>query len=265
MILRDLTHRYPGPGGFTLGPIRHEGPDDRPWLILGPTGSGKTTLLRLLAGGLRPSGGALEGAEPAAYLPQLPERALAGRNLAEDLCGDVRPSQALRARLRHALARVGLDGIPLSRRSRRLSAGERRRLALALLLLSGHRHWALDEPEAGLDAAGTGRLLEVLTARARAHEGRMWIATHRFELYASLRPWVLVLDQGGLLGGGEAPSVYAEPALAGALSLSERAVFRVWERLRARSPELGALTAALPAGHPLAGVHLLLRERAGLR
>jgi len=267
VILDDLRYRYPGAGAFTLGPLHHEGPDHRPWLILGSTGSGKSTLLRLLAGSLRADGGAIRGgaaAGAAAYLPQLPERALAGRNLAEDLCGEVRPPQARRTQLREALDRVGLTGLSLSRRSRRLSAGERRRLALALLLISGQSHWALDEPEAGLDRGGVDRLLQVLAARAGEGTGRLWIATHRFEIYASLRPWVLVLQAGRLVAGGELSSLSAHPAVTEALALSERAPFRLWDRLRSRVRGLGPITDDLPPDHPLEGTRSLLLDRAGL-
>ncbi len=105
-------------------------------------------------------GRASEGS--AAYLPQLPERALAGRNLAEDLCGDARPTLSRRTELRTVLKAVDLAGAGLSRPSRTLSAGERRRAAIALLLLSGHDHWALDEPDAALDAGGVDRVVALL-------------------------------------------------------------------------------------------------------
>jgi ABC-type multidrug transport system ATPase subunit len=239
-------------------------PDDRPCLILGPTGSGKSTLLRLLAGSLKPSGGSIDGAEPAAYLPQRPERALAGRNLAEDLCGELRPGRQRRALLRRALGRVGLSGVALSRRSRMLSAGERRRLALALLLLSDHRHWALDEPESGLDATGVGEVAGILAARAREGTGRLWIATHRFEVHARLRPWTVVLERGRLLAAGELRTVCALPAVSEALSLSARAPFRIWARLSGMQPDLGAITDPLGAEHRLESVRELLEERAGL-
>ena len=166
LTLRGVRHGYPGPGGFELGPLDLSGPADRPWLLAGPTGSGKSTLLRILAGDLVPREGSVEGARPAAYLPQFAERVFGGRNLAEELTGDPRPGSAVREALRAALRDVGLGGIPLSRRSTSLSAGERRRAALALLRLSPARGWALDEPDAGLDAEGHRGLIRFLTAHA---------------------------------------------------------------------------------------------------
>jgi ABC-type multidrug transport system ATPase subunit len=209
MRLDALIYRAPGPRGFVLGPLSLEGPDDRPWLILGPAGSGKSTLLRILGGAIRPAGGRILGLVPGketAYLPQLPERALTGRNLAEDLCGEVRPPAATRVLLRSALGSVGLEGMPLSRKSRRLSTGERRRVSLALLHLSSAPHWAIDEPDAGLDASGR-RSLEGWLRSQRAR--RLWIASHRWTLYAPLAPWSVVLRSGTVLAAGPLAEVTA--------------------------------------------------------
>jgi len=266
MILRGVSYRHAGPAGFTLGPVDLEGPDDRPWLVLGPTGAGKTTLLRLLGGALGPDAGAIEGrGDDAAYLPQLPERALAGRNLAEDLCGEVRPGSSRRSELRRILALVGLDGVPLSRRSRLLSAGERRRLALGLLLLAGRSDWALDEPEAALDAVGTKRLLAILGDRARSGVGRIWVATHRFELYASLAPWAVVLASGRPVAAGPLAGVLGQPDVEALLSLEERPSQKLWISLRGRLGGVGGgLPDPPPKGGRIAQVHALLSDRAGV-
>lgn len=264
MRLRGLRYHYPR-SEFELGPLDVEGPDDRPWLILGGTGSGKTTLLRLLGGSLRPSGGEVTPALPGpetAYLPQLPERVLGGRNLAEDLSGSMRPSMEERARLRAALAEAGLEGVPLSRRSRELSQGERRRVALALLILSGRRHWGLDEPEAGLDALARGRLMDVLGTRQRGGEGALWVATHHYEAFAALEPWVLVLDGGRLVATGNLKDVMKLASVRQSLATASRAPGRLWKKLRSASvfPE------PVPPSEEarFAQVHALLMDRSGL-
>ena len=202
MRFEALFYRAEGPDPFELGPLDLEGPDDRPWLFVGPAGSGKSTLLRLLGGVLRPHSGHIRGLDPlgeSAYLPQLPERALAGRNLAEDLCGNVRPPTSMRAELRAALAAVGLEGAALSRKSSRMSTGERRRLCLALLQLSPAACWAIDEPDAGLDVAGREQLRVWLRSQGTR---RMWIATHRVEVYLAMNPWTLVLEGGNVRNSG---------------------------------------------------------------
>jgi len=234
MILEGLTYRHPGNPDFCLGPLQVEGPDRRIWLILGSTGSGKSTLLRLLGGVLKPDAGRVLGVSPsqeAAYLPQLPERALVGRNLAEDLCGEVRPPPTLRTRLRKALETVGLRGVSLSRRGSTLSSGEKRRVALALLLLTDYRYWALDEPDAALDAQGTGQMTTLIAQRATQPTGATWIATHHFEAYADLDPWALVLQRGQAIAHGKLGDVLRLPLVRSVLCLSERPPFRLWKDL----------------------------------
>jgi len=160
------------------------------WIaVRGPNGSGKTTLLRCVAGLTRPEQGtvlwdgesisarrALYNASLlyAGHLPGLKDDLDAEENLrcALRLRGVAVPDAALRS----ALADVGLE-----RRSRlparRLSAGQRRRIGLARLILDPAPLWVLDEPLTALDAAGErlfGRLLE----RHLASGGLALIATH---------------------------------------------------------------------------------------
>lgn len=264
MKVLGLRYRYPR-SGFELGPLDVEGPDDRPWLILGGTGSGKTTLLRLLAGSLSPSEGEMTPALPGsdtAYLPQLPERVLGGRNLAEDLCGTMRPPREQRARLRAALTKAGLEGVPLSRRSRELSQGERRRVALALLILSGRRHWGLDEPEAGLDAQARSRLMELLVTRQRSGEGVLWVATHHYEAFAALEPWVLVLEGGKLVATGNLKEVMGFTSVRQGLATASRAPGRLWCELRSAQEFPHPVPSSEEAR--FAQVHALLMDRSGL-
>lgn len=267
MRLDALTYRYPGPNSFCLGPLDVEGPDDRPWIVLGASGSGKSTLLRLLGGSLRPTAGQVRGRPEgsAAYLPQLPERALAGRNLAEDLCGDARPTRSRRSELRVALTTVDLAGAGLSRPSRTLSAGERRRAAIALLLLSGHDHWALDEPDAALDAGGVDRVVALLRERVASRRGGLWVATHRHEVFGALRPWALVLDRGCAIATGETGEVLREPEVARLVALPHRPAVRLWDALREdRRMGWGRLDEPAPEGTKAAQLHALLAAEAGL-
>lgn len=268
MRLEALTYRYPGSGSFRLGPLDAEGPDDRPWIVLGPSGSGKSTLLRLLGGSLRATSGLLRGGVPsdrAVYLPQLPERVLAGRNLAEDLCGDPRPLRARRSELRAALRAVGLDGVGLGRPSRSLSAGERRAAALAILLLSRREHWALDEPEAALDAGGVDRVVSLLAEHSGSGGGRLWIATHRHEVFRALSPWALVLHRGRLLATGEIGEVLRKPEVARLSGLLHRPPARLWDALRAGTGrDWPGLDGPPPEAFRPAQLHAFLAGEAGL-
>ncbi len=171
LVFRDLHFAVP-PGGALL--------------LIGANGTGKSTLLRLLAGLLRPAGGQLlwNGADVfadlAAHGTQVgylghQEAIKPGLSAAENLrfAGSV---GAGRAAIPGALAALQLErfaDLP----ARLLSAGQRRRLALARLLLGGTKLWLLDEPTLGLDAASV-RQLGTLLAQHRAADGVVVAATH---------------------------------------------------------------------------------------
>src|SRR4051812_28062088 len=153
-------------------------------IVTGRNGAGKSSLLGILAGRLAPAAGALSIA--GAGERTLPEclhfvghrDALKGALTAEenlafarDLLGDA----ALAPRA--ALAAVGLEhaaALPVAY----LSAGQRRRVALARLLVAHRPVWLLDEPTAALDAAAQATLVRLMRAHLAAG-GLLVAATHQ--------------------------------------------------------------------------------------
>jgi heme exporter protein A len=147
-------------------------------LLLGPNGAGKSTLLRVVAGLLRPAGGRVlfdgdeEFAGRVAYLGHL-DAIKPGLTAAENLAFAARISGG---DVGAALAALGLSRLA-DLPARMLSAGQKRRLALARLSLAGAPLWLLDEPTLGVDAASVAAFGEVL-ARHRAAGGVVLAATH---------------------------------------------------------------------------------------
>ncbi len=161
-------------------------------LLSGPNGSGKSSLLRLMAGLLEPASGSLAwGERPVSDDPEAHRARLrylghldavkpvlsAAENLAFWATAQgVRRAGVRRAGVAGALERVGLTrlaDVP----ARLLSAGQRRRLALARLFLAPADLWLLDEPTVGLDEDSVGRLQAGLADHRRGG-GRVVIATH---------------------------------------------------------------------------------------
>jgi len=175
--------------------------------LLGANGTGKTTLLRILATLVRPTGGSLRIAGVDAV--KAPDTArgvidLVGHGswVYEDLTAlenlrfwtTMGGHDAAPARLRTALESVELDTVA-DRRARTFSAGMKRRLALARVLLGRARLLLLDEPFTGLDRAGRKWLSEYLMS-FKARGGAFVLATHSFDA------GIGVADRVAILAGG---------------------------------------------------------------
>lgn len=161
-------------------------------VLRGANGAGKTSLLRLLAGLIRPVAGRVlwNGTaiiqDPEAYFRQLHylghldglKPAFTVREIlhySAHLRGTAAASSAL-FRFKAALDRFGLT--PLADTPvRLLSAGQRRRIALARLLATPAPLWLLDEPSAALDHDGAQLLEQTLTDHCR-NGGIAVIASH---------------------------------------------------------------------------------------
>jgi len=157
--------------------------------VVGANGAGKTTLLRVMSGLLEAEsleltwrGERVEPRDPEyhaelSYLghdPALKSDFTAAENIAFNV--------GLRRRVasqdvRSALARVSAEKFS-DRPIRSLSAGQRRRVALAALWLSGTRLWMLDEPATNLDAAGQA-LVASLIQEQLSGGGLVMAATHQ--------------------------------------------------------------------------------------
>jgi heme ABC exporter ATP-binding subunit CcmA len=178
-----VLDRFPALAGATLTVRRGE-----IVLLKGPNGAGKTTLLRLCAGLLPPTRGTATvfGLDLAEQRQAVRSRVgLLGHSngLYADLTVDENVSfwgatvGASRAEIAAALDRMGLATRLADVAVRKLSAGQRRRTALACLIARRAELWLLDEPHAGLDAAGRDELDIVLRA-ATAAGATMIVATH---------------------------------------------------------------------------------------
>jgi heme exporter protein A len=162
-------------------------------LVTGPNGAGKTTLLRTIAGFLRPNAGrvALEQGQPdhtlseqCHYVGHL-NAVKATLTVAENADFWSAFLGRERSRGEAALATFGLAAlrdIPAGY----LSAGQKRRLGLARVLLAERPIWVLDEPSAALDEAAQRTLVEVVNAHLAAG-GIVVAATHAPLAFAGLR------------------------------------------------------------------------------
>lgn len=180
-------------------------------VLKGPNGAGKTSLLRVLAGLLPLSAGDAEvlGFDPTADARALrPLVGLLGHHngLYDDLTAEQNVRFFARAARRGgevvpaALERLGFGERLRSAPTAKLSAGQRRRLAIACVLAKGPRLWLLDEPHAGLDAEHRG-LLDDLLREVAADGCSVVLASHEQHATVSLADRVVTMAGGLVLDG----------------------------------------------------------------
>jgi heme exporter protein A len=157
-------------------------------VLTGPNGAGKTSLLRAVAGLIRPMAGSITIEGDLGELPL--EDAIARdahlighqdglkttRRAWDEVLFQVRWTGGAAASARAACTAMGLDAL-LGLQVRKLSAGQRRRLALVRLSASPRDLWLLDEPLAPLDRVQRARLGELMTGHL-ARSGLILAAAH---------------------------------------------------------------------------------------
>ena len=171
---------------FELGPAQLA-------LLVGANGSGKTTLLRIVAGlGVPTAGSVTWKGESVTELAGEDRAEMAYRGHVEALKRELTVVEnlafhaAIWGRVQafeQILEELKLEQVA-HMRARYLSAGQRRRVALAMLMLQGAKVWLLDEPTTNLDSEGRALLVE-WTRRHVAGGGIAVIATHQPDEFAT--------------------------------------------------------------------------------
>jgi ABC-2 type transport system ATP-binding protein len=177
------------PGRFpALAGVDLEVADGEVVVVDGANGAGKTSVLRACAGLLPLSGGAgtVLGHDLRRHAPAV-RRSVGLVGHAPSLYDELTVTENVRFALRaagadtkamdEALSRLGLSGRLGRTMAGRLSAGQRRRVSLAVLVARAPRLWLLDEPHAGLDAEAR-RLLAELLGEALSAGASALVASH---------------------------------------------------------------------------------------
>ena len=176
-------------------------------LLQGPNGAGKTSLLRVCAGLLpiERGTGHVIGIDLATNREAIRSRVgLLGH--ANGLYLDLTVMQNLQfwastvaatsSEVSTAMATMRIDGRLAEVKASQLSAGQRRRCALASLIVRRAEIWLLDEPHAGLDAAGRDEL-DALLRSAVASGATVVLASHERDRALGLATRTVTIDGGG--------------------------------------------------------------------
>jgi len=209
--------------------------------LFGPSGAGKTTIVNAIAGLVRPQHGriAIDGRvvlDTAARLFVPPELRGAGyvfqdARLFPHLSVETNlrfgwrraAERADQARFAEIVGLLGLESL-LARRPRRLSGGEKSRVALGRALLASPRLLLLDEPLAALDAPRKAEIFPYLERLRDMERLSMIYVTHSTEEVARLADEMIVLHEGRVAAQGPVFDLLSDPEL-GALVPSHGAVF----------------------------------------
>jgi len=197
--LRDITFSYPQ-AAFTLCLERFEAAVGESVAIVGPSGCGKTTLLQLAAGILSPQSGNVTVGGQSLTAKSAPERVrfrlhhiglvFQEFELVEHLTVRDNILLPLHLGLRDPEIRTRceematLTGIThhLPRGARKLSQGERQRVAICRALVIAPQLILADEPTGNLDPANKRAALDLLIDRSRQNRSALVVATHDHDL-----------------------------------------------------------------------------------
>ena len=185
-------------------------------VVSGPNGSGKTVLMTLIAGLERASAGSIvrngkDGGELRVGLVfQEADAQILGDTVEEDalfgMRGSKLPKDIIEQRLETVLRQLGLYEKRHSP-ARSLSGGEKRRLAVAGILMMDADVIIFDEPFANLDFAGVVQVTSMIEQLRRGGKTVM-VLTHELEKVLALANRLIILHQGNLVYDAE-----PEPAL----------------------------------------------------
>ena len=189
--------------------------------IAGATGSGKSTLLKIIAGLAQPDEGAvyfedqrvlgpnerlLPGHPSIAYLSQHFE--LRNHYRVEELLAYANKLSQVEAEKLYHICRI--DHL-LQRKNVQLSGGERKRIALARLVVGAPKMLILDEPFSNLDAVHTGILKQVIKDIADQLQITCLLVSHDGRDALSWADEIIVLEEGKVVQKGTPQKIYRQP------------------------------------------------------
>jgi energy-coupling factor transport system ATP-binding protein len=220
--------------------------------VVGPTGAGKTSLLEVAAGLLPPTAGrvSLENANAGETLRssvglvyQFPEAQFFEETVYDDVAFGPRRQLLnecdVETRVVGALRRAGLSPERFGARApASLSAGEKRRAAIAGILALERPFLFLDEPTAGLDPATREGVIELILSE-RSLRG-VAVVTHDLELADLVAVRAVVLSDGVVIADGATRDILSDVGFVEEIGLDPPARYVLVEKLRARAPEEAA-------------------------
>ncbi|MGG1660655.1 energy-coupling factor ABC transporter ATP-binding protein [Brevibacillus sp. NRS-1366] len=248
LAFNDLHYTYPGGRGPVLRGVTFGIPEGKKCVLLGRNGCGKSTLFLHGNGIIQPQTGQVswrgkpfvykrsalqEMTQRVGLVFQDPEHQLIASTVSEDisygLCNRNLPPEVIRAKVENILDVFGmreLADVPIHH----LSLGQKRRLALAGVMVLEPQLLLLDEPTAYLDRYQTKNLLRELDQIHRSGT-TVLMATHDMDIAFEWAEWICVMDAGKLVFAGEPQEALSKREMLESLHLGMPLIAEVWEAL----------------------------------
>ncbi|WP_036931444.1 ATP-binding cassette domain-containing protein [Proteocatella sphenisci] len=225
---RNLCYSYEG-GELALDNVSIEIERGKTTAILGGNGAGKSTLFLNLNGVLRPQSGdiyiagkkleysrkgILDMRRTVGIVFQDPDHQLFSADVYRDISfGAVNlglPEDEVRRRVDDAMEKTGVSHLA-KRPTHALSYGQKKRVAIAGVLVMQPELIILDEPTAGLDPQGVSEIMKLLD-EIKAKTGiSVVIATHDIDMVPLYSDKVYIMNSGRVVSGGTSKEIFSDP------------------------------------------------------
>lgn len=197
--------------------------------VIGPIGSGKSTLLELMNGITKPTTGEIAVGKydlhkknfnfnkfryDVGLVYQFPEKQFFCNTVGEEVAFSEKlfepKNKNIKNKVIKVLKMVGLDETYVNRSPFSLNGGEKRRVAIASVLISNPKLLIMDEPTIGLDNNSKKRLMKLLCTLKTKFSKTIVIVTHDVDMLYEIVDNVVVLNKGEVVKDGNKITVFSD-------------------------------------------------------
>lgn len=183
--------------------------------IIGKSGSGKTTLLELIDNIIVPTKGEIiiEDVNKIGFLFQFPEEQFFNQTVKKELEVILKLSdykKDINKRIYDVLEMVNLNEDYLNKNPFNLSSGEKRKLALASVLILNPKIILLDEPTIGLDDKDKNEMIKLIRMLKNRYNKTIIIASHDMNFIHKITDYIYVLDNKKIIMEGDKYTIFKQ-------------------------------------------------------
>ncbi|HHW00724.1 MAG TPA: energy-coupling factor transporter ATPase [Clostridiaceae bacterium] len=258
IVIENLSHIYMKGSPFekvALNDINLRIGEEEFVAIIGPTGSGKSTLVQHFNGLLKPTQGRIivndievtgsnlkELRRQVGIVFQYPEHQLFEETVYKDIAFGLHKqgldTKEIDKRIRKTIKMVGLNEDILEKSPFELSGGQKRRVAIAGVLVMNPKILVLDEPTAGLDPKGRDEIFSFILQLYKEMHMTIILVSHSMEDVARLAKRVIVMYKGKIAMDGYPGEVFSKAEQLESMGLSAPQISYLMRKLKKIIPEI---------------------------